>query len=157
MKEANMTEANSSQSPDVFSRKWLLVVILCMAKRIPKPEAGSMPVYKFEMPDGAPYALAGLFSEWRPRKGSPHLPLDTFSIVTTEANELMEPIHDRMPVILHPRDYDRWLTDYDESRPPIDLLRPYEADAMRVTPANRLVGNVRNNGPEMLNPCEEEC
>jgi putative SOS response-associated peptidase YedK len=34
----------------------------------------------------------------------------------------MEPIHDRMPVILHPRDYDRWLTDYDESRPPIDLL-----------------------------------
>jgi len=79
------------------------------------------------MPDGAPYALAGLFSEWRPRKGSPHPPLDTFSIVTTEANELMDPIHDRMPVILH--DYDRWLKDYDESRPPIDLLRPYEATA----------------------------
>ena len=47
-----------------------------------------------------------------------------FSIVTTEANELMEPIHDRMPAIQHPRDYDRWLTDYDEPRPPIDLLRP---------------------------------
>jgi integrase len=41
----------------------------------------------------------------------------------------MEPIHNRMPVILHPR-------DYDESRPPIDLLRPYEADGMRMTPAN---------------------
>jgi putative SOS response-associated peptidase YedK len=116
-----------------------------------KPKAGPRPVYKFEMKDGAPYALAGIFSEWRPRKGSPHPPLDTFSIVTTEANELMELIHDRMPVILHPRDYDRWLTDYDESKPPIDLLRPYEADEMRMTVANRAVGNVRNNGPEMLN------
>ena len=116
-----------------------------------KPKAGSRPVYKFEMPDGALYALAGLFSEWRPRSGSPHPPLDTFSILTTEANELTEPIHNRMPVILHPRDYDRWLNDYDETRPPIDLLRPYESEGMRMTPANRLVGNVRNNGPEMLN------
>jgi putative SOS response-associated peptidase YedK len=120
-------------------------------KQPAKPKAGSRPVYKFEMPDGAPYALAGLFSEWRPRKGSIHEPLDTFSIITTEANELTDPIHDRMPVILHPRDYDRWLNDYDESRPPLDLLRPYESEGMRMTPANRLVGNVRNNGPEMLN------
>ncbi|NYF88897.1 SOS response-associated peptidase [Tunturiibacter empetritectus] len=122
-----------------------------VSKKASKPKAGSRPVYKFEMPDGAPYALAGLFSEWRPRKGSSHPALDTFSIVTTEANELTDPIHNRMPVILHPRDYERWLNDYDESRPPIDLLRPYESNGMRMTPANRLVGNVRNNGPEMLN------
>jgi putative SOS response-associated peptidase YedK len=115
-----------------------------------KPKAGSRPVYRFEMPDGAPYALAGLFSEWRPRRGDSRPPLDTFSIVTTEANELTDPIHDRMPVILHPRDYDRWLNDYDDSRPPLDLLRPYESEGMRMTQANRLVGNVRNNGPEML-------
>jgi putative SOS response-associated peptidase YedK len=55
------------------------------------------------------------------------------------------------PVILYARDYDRWLNDYDDTRPPIDLLRPYESEGMRMTPANRLVGNVRNNGPEMLN------
>jgi len=121
------------------------------AKPAAKPKPGSRPVYKFEMPDGAPYALAGLFSEWQPRKGTSHSPLDTFSIVTTEANELTDPIHDRMPVILHPRDYDRWLNDYDEARPPLDLLRPFESEGMRMTPANRLVGNVRNNGPEMLN------
>jgi putative SOS response-associated peptidase YedK len=71
--------------------------------------------------------------------------------VTTEANELTESIHDRMPVILHPQDYDRWLNDYDESRPPIDLLRPYESNGMTKTSANGLVGNVRNNGPQMLN------
>ena len=74
-----------------------------------------------------------------------------FQIVTTEANELTFPIHDRMPVILHPRDYDRWLNDYDPSRPPLDLLRPFESEGMRMTPANRSVGNVCNNGPEMLN------
>jgi putative SOS response-associated peptidase YedK len=103
------------------------------------------------MPYGAPYALAGLFSEWRPRRNVSHPPLDTISIVTTEANELTEPIHNLIPVILHPRDYDRWLNDYDESRPPIDLLRPFESEGMRMTPTNRSVGNVRNNGPEMLN------
>jgi hypothetical protein len=64
------------------------------------------------------------------RKGSSHHPRDTFSIVTTEANELTDPIHDRMPVILHSRDYDRWLKDYDEARPPVDLLRPYESDGI---------------------------
>jgi putative SOS response-associated peptidase YedK len=63
----------------------------------------------------------------------------------------MEPIHNRMPFILHSRDFDRWLNDNDASRLPLDLLRPYESDIMRMTPANRLVGNVRNNGPEMLN------
>jgi putative SOS response-associated peptidase YedK len=125
--------------------------IQAVSTKASKPKAGSRPVYKFEMPDGAPYALAGLFSEWRPRRGHPHPPLDTFSIVTTEANEITDPIHDRMLVILHPRDYDRWLNDYDESRPPTDLLRAYESDGMRMTPANRLVGNVRNSSPEMLN------
>jgi putative SOS response-associated peptidase YedK len=125
--------------------------IAAPAKPAAKPKAGSRPVYKFEMPDGAPYALAGLFSEWRPRGGDSRAPLDTFSIVTTEANEITERIHDRMPVILHSRDYDRWLNDYDEARPPVDLLGPYESKGMRMTLANRLVGNVRNNGPEMLN------
>jgi len=52
---------------------------------------------------------------------------------------------------MHSRDFDRWLNDNDASRLPLDLLRPYESDKMRMTPANRLVGNVRNNGPEMLN------
>ena len=50
-----------------------------------KPKAGSKPGYKLEMPDGASYALAGLFSEWPPRRDSMHPSLDTFSILTTEA------------------------------------------------------------------------
>ncbi len=66
-------------------------------------------------------------------------------------NELTAEVHNRMPVILHDRDYDRWLDRGERERPPVDLLRPYEADAMLATACNPTVGNPRNNGPEMLN------
>lgn len=54
-----------------------------------------------------------------------------------------------MPVILHPKDYDRWLRR-GEAQPPIDLLRPYDAEEMTAAEANPKVGNPKNNGPEML-------
>ncbi len=56
-----------------------------------------------------------------------------------------------VPVILHPRDYERWLSREVTEQPPIDLLRPFDSGGMEMRPANPLVGNVRNNGPEMLN------
>ena len=80
--------------------------------------------------------------------------LQSFAIVTTEANELMARIHPRMPVILHPRDYDRWLDIDETERLPIDLLRPYESEEMEVYEANPKVNNVRNNGPEMMRRAE---
>jgi len=105
--------------------------------------------YAFTLPDTPLFAFAGLWDAWKDTQGNW---LQTFTIVTTEANELMSSVHARMPVILHPRDYDRWLSRDTTHQPPVDLLRPYESDAMRATPANPLVGNVRNNGPEMLEP-----
>lgn len=92
------------------------------------------------------FAFAGLWDAWKDPAG--HW-LQSFGIITTEANELMSPIHTRMPVILHRRDYDRWLSREVMEQPPIDLLRPYESEEMEMVPANPLVGNVRNNGPEM--------
>ena len=65
------------------------------------------------------------------------------------ANELASDVIDRMPVILRPRDYDRWL-ERDSDRPPLDLLRPFESEEMVKWACNPLVGNVKNNGPEML-------
>jgi putative SOS response-associated peptidase YedK len=56
-----------------------------------------------------------------------------------------------MPVILHARDYDRWLSREVTAQPPADLLRPFGSEDMEMQPANPLVGNVRNNGPEKLN------
>lgn len=102
--------------------------------------------YAFHMADNAPFAFAGLWDAWRAPDESWLL---SFSIVTTEANALMAPVHNRMPVIVHPRDYDRWLR-VEEDAAPLDLLRPYEAEAMACAPANPKVGNTRNNGPEML-------
>ena len=72
-------------------------------------------------------------------------PLETFTLITTDANELLEPIHDRMPVILEPKDYDRWLQLDDPTHPPIDLLRAFPAEQMIVWKVDSRVGNVRND------------
>ena len=62
----------------------------------------------------------------------------------------MSRIHPRMPMILHARDYDRWLDRKEMERLPLHLLRPYESDDMEVCEANPKVGNVRNNGPDTM-------
>lgn len=74
----------------------------------------------------------------------------SFAIITTQPNELTSQIHDRMPVILQPRDYDRWLQRGVVEQLPTDLLRPYPAEEMQAALANPAVGNVRNNGLEMM-------
>jgi putative SOS response-associated peptidase YedK len=94
-----------------------------------------------------PFGLAGLWESWRPKDSEP---LETFTILTTDPNEMMESIHNRMPVILEAKDYDRWLDPGDPQRPPVDLLRPFPADRMRAWQVSDRVGNVRNNDPELL-------
>ena len=64
----------------------------------------------------------------------------------------MAKVHDRMPVILHSRDFDRWLDrEFDPTKPPVDLLRPFPADEMEAFEVAKEVGNVKNNGTELLN------
>jgi len=103
--------------------------------------------FAIAMKSGEPCALAGLWERWQPPDAPP---LETFTILTTDPNEIMEPIHDRMPVILEPRDYQRWLEPGDPARPPVDLLRPFPAEKMNAWPVGARVGNVRNNDPELL-------
>lgn len=113
------------------------------------PKAGKAPKqpYVFRLSNRNPFAFAGLWDAWQDEQGGW---LRSFAIVTTEANELMARIHPRMPVILHARDYDRWLDREETERLPLDLLRPFEAEAMEMQEANPKVNSVRNNGPEML-------
>ena len=99
------------------------------------------------MANGKPFAFAGIWDGWKDGQG--HW-LQSFAIVTTEADELMSRIHPRMPVILYPRDFDRWLDREENERLPLDLLRPFDWDAMEMYGANPKVNNVRNNGPELL-------
>jgi putative SOS response-associated peptidase YedK len=93
-----------------------------------------------------PFAFAGLWDRWHAQDGSA---LDTFTLITTSANTLMAPIHDRMPVILSPTDYDPWL---QSKEPPLNLLRPFDADQMQAWPVSDRVGNVRNNDSTLIDP-----
>jgi putative SOS response-associated peptidase YedK len=107
-----------------------------------------MPVYAFSMSDGAPFAFAGVWDGWKDLDGGW---LQSYSIITTTPNELTATVHNRMPVILEPKDYNRWLDRVDGERPPVDLLRPFPAEEMVAREAHKGVGNVKNNHPELLN------
>ena len=78
-------------------------------------------------------------------------PIESCTIVTTDANELSRPIHDRMPVILPPRAWALWL-DSEVEDPTVlsDVLKPYPSDAMQCDAVSQLVNNVRNNSPECI-------
>jgi putative SOS response-associated peptidase YedK len=118
-----------------------------------KPKKQPMYIHRA---DGKPLAFAGLWSIWR---GPDHdqEPLRSLTIVTTDANGLMAPIHDRMPAILTE---DRWAEWLDRDNHDLDglgkLLVPIADDLLTVTPVAPLVNNVRNNGPELLDPVPEQ-
>ncbi len=103
--------------------------------------------------DGEPLFMAGLWSVWKPAKdGSPLL---SCTIITTDAPGELAEIHDRMPLALPERDWDRWL-DPDA---PIDeelLTRPPDVRDIRMREVSTLVNSVRNNGPQLLDPVEEQ-
>jgi putative SOS response-associated peptidase YedK len=112
-----------------------------------RPDEKTRLPFAIGLKSGEPYALAGLWESWKPREGAP---LETFTILTTGPNELMEPIHNRMPVILAACDYSRWLDAGDPGRPPVDLLRPFPAEEMEAWRVSDRVGNVRNNEMGLL-------
>jgi len=104
--------------------------------------------------NGDPFAIAGLWETWHAPDGSA---LDTCTLLTTEANELMQPLHNRMPVIIAPEDYSTWLGNgSDASRHELDqlrhLLRPYPADRMAAMPVSTFVNNARNEGAQCIEP-----
>jgi putative SOS response-associated peptidase YedK len=96
------------------------------------------------------FAFAGLWDKWTDKATGQ--PLVTFTIITTAPNELLEPIHNRMPVILAPENYERWMAPSEPSHLPVDLLRPYPAEEMKAWKVSAAVGNVRNNRPELIEP-----
>jgi len=108
-----------------------------------KIDAKTRQPFAIGMKDGSPYAFAGLWERWR--DPATREPLETFTVITTDANELLEPMHDRMPVILEPKDYDRWLQPGDPAHPPIDLLRAFPPEQMIAWKVDSRVGNVRND------------
>lgn len=109
-------------------------------------EAGHRQPYHVALEGGHLFALAGLWERWSPREGEA---LETFTVLTTEANDSVRPLHDRMPAILPARAREAWL---DPGTPPEALqalLVPYPAGLV-VRPVSRYVNSAWHEGPECL-------
>jgi putative SOS response-associated peptidase YedK len=100
---------------------------------------------------GAPFGFAGLWENWHdPASGAW---IRTFTIITTDANERLAPIHNRMPVIIAPENYARWLgEEAAEAEELHAMLKPFPSDRMEAYPVGRAVNDVRNDDASLLEP-----
>jgi putative SOS response-associated peptidase YedK len=102
------------------------------------------------MKDRKPFAFAGLWDSWNSPDGSL---IKSCTIITTEPNELTGIIHNRMPVILHPRDYAKWLDPSPQTPDRLKpLLKPFPAEMMDAYPVSTLVNTPANDTPELVVP-----
>jgi putative SOS response-associated peptidase YedK len=103
-----------------------------------------------------PMTFAGLWDSWCNPQTKGDKPLKSFAILTTAANEMLRPLHDRMPVLLAPEHWPAWLGETATSETELSaMLRPYPGAAMSAWAVDRRVGNVRNDGPDLLAPLTE--
>jgi putative SOS response-associated peptidase YedK len=106
--------------------------------------------FAIALKSGEPYAFAGLWERWKDRKAGADLL--TFTVITTDPNEVVQQLHDRMPCIIAKRDYGRWVAPGDPQLPPIDLLRPFDAERMTAWRVDAKVGNVKNDTSDLIEP-----
>lgn len=113
--------------------------------------------YFIHRPDDEPLAFAGLWEEWTPKGDDGGDRLRSTTIITTEANETMAPVHDRMPVILPPSAWDAWLDPTNDDVAGLGkLLVPAPPQILTMHPVSTDVGNVRNRGPQLIEPLPED-
>jgi putative SOS response-associated peptidase YedK len=111
-----------------------------------KTKAPASQPFNIGMADGCIFAFAGLWDRWQSPSGEV---IETCTVLTTVANALVQDVHNRMPVILRPEDYDLWLdpgiTDPTRVAP---LLKPFDARLMKKYPVSTHVNNVKYDDPE---------
>jgi len=106
--------------------------------------------FRFVLKTKEPFAFAGLWDAWKTPEGEMLL---TFTIITTNANELMEPIHDRMPVILHEKDEALWLDpEFKDANKLTALLKPFPSDKMEAYRVSTIVNSPKNDTPKCIEP-----
>jgi putative SOS response-associated peptidase YedK len=111
-------------------------------KKLSKPWAVSLA-------DDGLFAFGGIWDRWkRLDEKKSEIVGESFSIITTDPNEVLEPFHNRCPLIIEPKDYERWLAPAEPSHLPIDLVRTYPAEEMKAWRVAKLQGN----GPHLLEP-----
>lgn len=111
-----------------------------------KLDAKTKQPYHIHLKGDGLFAFAGLWEHWE--KGPQ--PLDSFTVITTEANASMNGLHDRMPVIIPPDNFGVWLDPEVPADAAGELMQPYSLGDLETYPVNKLVGNVKNDVPECL-------
>ncbi|HTL90677.1 MAG TPA: SOS response-associated peptidase [Leptolyngbya sp.] len=110
-----------------------------------KKQSGKKQPFYFQLNHHQPFAFAGLWERWNAPEGEP---LETCTLITTEANELAATVHDRMPVILQAEDYEAWLDpDFSEAR---SLLRSYPSESMQTYAVPLSVNRPTHDDPDCI-------
>ncbi|RDI70369.1 SOS response-associated peptidase [Halopelagius longus] len=123
--------------------------------------------YRVAFEDDRPFAMAGLWERWRPERTQTGLGdfadggaadadpdvLETFTVVTTDPNEVVAELHDRMAVVLDPDEEETWL--HGDSEEAASLLDTHPGDEMRAYPVSARVNNPANDAPDLIEPVEE--
>jgi putative SOS response-associated peptidase YedK len=114
-----------------------------------KQNGGKQPFY-IRLHDARPFAFAGLWELW---EGPDDNPIESCTLLTTQPNDLLRVLHNRMPVILHPQDYGLWLDpEVQEPQRLQALLKPYSAEEMEAYAVSRYVNSPDNDDPRCVDP-----
>lgn len=136
---------------DAFRRRRCLVPVDAFYEWLDRPD-GKQP-FAIAALDGEPLALAGMWDGWRAPDGKV---VATFTIITAAANELVAPVHERMPVVLAPDAWPSWLGEQDATETELKaLLQPYPAASMRMWAVGRRVNRTGEEGADLLSPVSE--
>ena len=118
-----------------------------------KKEGKQKQPYYISRRDNGPFCLAGLWESWSDKTSSSPETIETCTILTTQANAFMQPLHDRMPVILPSDQFDFWLDrDFSDVEQLEQLLVPLETDDLQTYPVDQLVNRPINDTPQCIVP-----
>jgi len=113
--------------------------------------------FLFHMDDHRPFAFAGLWETWKDKEDADAQPIQSCTIITTNANDLAANVHDRMPVILDSEDYEMWLDPEFEDRDRLTaMLRPYDGDDLVADPVSTRVNSPQNDDPDCVEVQEQK-
>ncbi|HEU4539222.1 MAG TPA: SOS response-associated peptidase [Polyangiaceae bacterium] len=136
---------------EAFRRRRCVVLADGFYEWAPAPEGSKAKVpWYFRVADGRPFAIAGLYEAWR---GPDGVEREGVALLTVDANELVRPVHHRMPALLPRAAFDAWLAPGDADPATLSpWLRPAPAGTMRAWPVSRAVNAPKNDGPELVAP-----
>ena len=118
-----------------------------------KASKGAKQPFYFYLREKEVFGFAGLFEEWLDKETGEQI--ETFTIITTEANKVLEPVHERMPVILKPKDYAQWLDEKESDTGKLQkLLKPYPESEMAAYKVSRSVNIPSSDAPELIEEIE---